>query len=401
MLKLITDQKFILWFFAVSFVAIQPSKIIAAMTGMKSITGQFLFPLVLYFALLVMTKKSSTILLHTKVLLVQFLIAGFHLCVANLYHNNYLLFFFITPHLCLFSMHLFEQFPEDHIISRSLSAYICLSLIASIISIHFSKIDIGPDTFLSLLGDNFFSRVDSENRHRILLGINYGQYIFDLPRSILEGVALTVYPLLLFSLCFLKTNLLKDKFILLGLAASSSYIIFKNSRGEILFLLLLLGYPLAKKIFTYVRWTSLLIIAFGYLQLFIGKQALNGRNSLNDLFIDNISVLGSGIGFSTEKILQLTNNDYSSIHNIHFDIITNFGVLIYLIFIAFTIWYILSGEYNRNKHYYLCLFFVLFATNFEIFDLYFALPLGIVASEIIKNPNFNLKSTIKLSLSTS
>jgi hypothetical protein len=219
-------------------------------------------------------------------------------------------------------------------------------------------------------------------------------WLFGLSKYTLEGVALTVYPLVLISLCFLKPKYIKDKFIIPGLVCSLIYLACKSSRGEILFLLVLLGFPIARKLFNWSRWPALLIIGFGYFQLFLGNQALNGRRVLNDLFLNSFSLFGNGIGFSAQEILRLTNNDYSSFHNIHFELITNFGIWVYAGFLAFTAHYILTGDYNRNRHYYLCLLFALFATNFELFDIYFAVPMGVVALEVLNSYKSKPKATI-------
>jgi hypothetical protein len=385
MLKLLLDPNFIYRFFAVSFILIQPSKILAALTGAKFVLGQFLAPFALHLVSLVARRDTPQLRLHGIVLSAQLVITGIHLGIAELYPNVYMLLFFVTPHFCLFLADMFRQKPDGRFLIRTLSGYIMLSFALSMLSIYVSRMEITPGTILSTLDLNFLTRSETGDRHRILSAINYGMWLFDLPKTTLEGVALTVYPLVLISLCFLRPKYVKDPLVLPGLACALLYLSFKSSRGEFLFLLVLLGYPLAELLFTRRRWPALLILGFGYLQLFLGNQTLNGRRVLNELFLDNLSLFGNGVGFSAQEILRLTRKDYSSFHNIHFELITNFGIWVYVGFLAFTAYYILTGKYNRNRHYYLCLLFVLFATNFELFDLYFAVPLGLVALEVVSS----------------
>lgn len=368
----------------ISFVLIQPSKILAALTNIKFIQGQFLFPFALYFLFVSIKKAFHPMLrLHLILLAGQLSIAILHILFLDIFFNNYLIFFFVTPHFCLLFSELVKTENNVRFLARCLSAYISISMILSYISYTQSGMDFGLQTFFATLGDNFIVRSDTEERNRILIAINYGYILLGLPRLVLEGVALAVYPLVFLSLCFIRPQLLRDKFLIPGILASFCYILAKSSRGEILYLVLLVGFPIAKLLFEKVRWPALLILFFGFVQLALESKTLNGRTVLNDLFISSISIMGKGIGYSAEKILELTKNDYSSFHNIHFELITNFGLLLYGLFILFTATYVLKRDYSRAKHFYLCLLFVLFSTNFELFDIYFAVPLGFVTCEIL------------------
>ncbi len=379
MLKRITDFKFIFHLFAVSFVLIQPSKILSAMTGVKLFLAQFLVPLVIYLLSLVV-KKEKVLRTHLYLLCAQVCVGLIHAFFAEVYINVYAVMFVATPHFILFLKHMYSVFPEDRFLVRTISLYVMVSFGLSVVAWYKSTYQVNFWTALSVIDLNLLTRGNTLDRYRILTSINYAYQIFKAPMTTLEGVALTVFPIVLLSLCYLRPRFLKDRLVLAGALCSLSYVLLKSSRGELLFLILLFSFPVARVLFSRIRLAAVALFAFGYVQLFLGKQALNGRDFLNELFLDNITLLGRGIGFSSNYILLKTKQDYSSFHNVHFDIITNYGVVLYTVFIGVAAFYVLAGSYDRARHYFLCLVFVLFATNYEIVDVYFAVPLGFLLS---------------------
>ncbi len=383
MLDLILSPYFIFRYFAVSFVLIQPSKLYAADTGARYVLGQFILPLILHFASLLWRKDSFKLKLHASLIIGQLFVVLVHFLFAEVYLGTYLAFFFLTPHFCLLAADIANDESSKKFLIRTISLYVVVSFTLSMFAMASYPEGITLKQILSPLNLENLNRASTLDRYHLLLSINYGVELFKLPFMALEGVALTVYPLVLLSLCFLSPSFWKDKFVLPGVVCSLAYILLKSSRGELLFLLVLAGYPLARMIFSKVRWPALLIIGFGYIQLVLDNKTLNGRNILNDLFTKSITFFGNGIGFSAKEILRLSGNDYTSFHNIHFEILTNLGIWIYAGLLCFTVYFIYCGQYNRNRHYYLCLLFVLMSTNFEVFDLYFAIPLGLVAAEFL------------------
>ncbi len=394
MLDLILSPYFIFRYFAVSFVLIQPSKLYAFYSGDKYILGQFVIPLIFYIASLMWRRDAFKFKIHLSLMVAQLFVVLVHSLCAEVYFGTYLAFFLLTPHFCLFAADLVNDESSKKFLVRAISLYVVVSFTLSMLAMASYPEGITLKQILSPLNLDNLNRASTLDRYHLLLSINYGVELFDLNYMVLEGVALTVYPLVLLSLCFLSPSFWKDKFVIPGVACSIAYILLKSSRGELLFLLLLGGYPLARMIFSKVRWPALLIIGFGYIQLVMDNKTLNGRNILNDLFTKSITFFGNGIGFSAKEILRLSGNDYTSFHNIHFEILTNLGIWIYAGFLCFTAYFTYCGQYNRNRHYYLCLLFVLMSTNFEVFDLYFAIPLGIVAAEFITHLRAKLADKI-------
>ncbi len=371
---------FIFNFFCVTFACIQPSKVIAAAIDSKVILAQFMAPVILYGASLVTHRKVSQIKLHAGVLAGQALILGVHLLVANIYLNLYLAFFLLTPHLVLCISDLLRSTPNLRFLFRTISAYIIISFVFALASAIKVRGTTGLwDTFGPLM-ENLFDRENKVIRMEALDCINFAKHLFGLRDAVLEGVALTVYPLVLVSLCFLRPTYSRELLVRLALVCSGVFLLIKSSRGEALFIASLGAFVLVRHALGRIKWLALPVIGLGYVQLYLGSQTLNGRNVLNELFKKNISIVGQGVGFSAQEILALTKNNYSSFHNIHFELITNLGLIVYCGFIAFSMYYVLSRDYTRYKHYFLCLMFVLLATNFEMFDIYFAVPLAILLS---------------------
>lgn len=370
--------KLLFLFFAFTFVLIQPSKILADLTGFKFITAQFLFPLCLYFILLLKWRKLKQIKLHAVVTLAQISIVILHYFMVDLTLNNYFLFFLITPHYFLFVKYLFEEKIDISPLFTFMAVYIIGITFLSVFTILTRSDGVGPGTLFSALGPDLMTRQDTTARTQILESVNFAHYLFGANKSTLEGVALTIFPLTFLSLLFADIGQIKNKLVFTGAVCSLIMIIFKSSRAEILYFFLLAGYPIAQKLFARAKWLSLLILGFGYIQLLLSDVVLNGRGTLNRFFLDSVSLLGKGVGYSSKKILEITDGDTSSFHNLHFELITNFGLIVYFCLIAFTVYFILKGQYNRYKHLYLCLFFFLLATNFEFFDIYFYVPLALL-----------------------
>jgi hypothetical protein len=271
---------------------------------------------------------------------------------------------------------LFKDSIENSLFTKSIAIYTTIILAVCLISL------LSYDENLSLIDyfKNYFTSTVSRNttidRWKLLEGMNFGSVLFHAKPLTLEAVALSVYPLVLFSIFFQQTSLLESNVLKTGLISSLILILLKNSRGEIIFLLLLFSYPFAKKIIQRARYLVLLIFPVGFIQLLLSSKILNGRSLLNNFFIESINLFGNGIGFASDRINILTKGDYSSFHNIHFELISNLGIIVYFLVISMTGYYLLKDRYNKTKHIIVCIYFFLMTTNFELFDVYFATPLA-------------------------
>lgn len=369
--------KIIFILFTFSFLFIQPSKILADITGNKWFLGIFLAPMPFYFFDLIQELKKGMLKLHLTFFWGQVLLSIFYYTFFEIYLNKYTLFFYFTPHYFLMLKVIFKQRTEKTLLAKSLAIYITLTIILCVISINHYDSSLSIIDYLKNYISSTFYRNSTIDRWKLLEGMNYASILFGASPLTLEAVALTVYPLVLLSLIFLhKKDLLNSFAIKLGMVSSVILILLKNSRGEILYLLILFLYPFAKKIFEKFKPLILLAFPIGFIQLFLENRTLNGRGILNNFFSENITALGNGIGFTSNKINLLTKGDYSSFHNIHFELITNFGLIIYAILITSLSIYLLRRNYDKTKHLIICLYLFLMTTNFELFDIYFIVPLA-------------------------
>lgn len=371
----------LLLLFTATFMLIQPSKIAAATLNMPVLLGNFIIPVPFYIAHLLAQNESFQLRVHFKLLGGQVFLILLSLGFSAIYLNAYLLFFLFTPHYFLLACYLFKKSSENNPFPLVLALYIILLSVLCIVSIATFKFQFSLIEEFKGITTSFFTRDTTIQRSEILKSVNFSKQLFGTSEKTLAGVALTVYPLLYFGVILASwPKLMRSKLHLIAVACSLTIIAFKSSRGELLFLCALALYPLVRTISTRFRWIVLMPLGVGFIQLFLGVRTLNGRKLLNDLFLNNITLTGRGIGFSADAIFELSQNRYSSFHNIHMDIITNFGLILYFIFLIGVGYYLMRKDYTPAKHLIVCFGFILFATNFEIFDMYFWIPIAYALS---------------------
>ncbi|MES2528854.1 MAG: hypothetical protein V4598_17340 [Bdellovibrionota bacterium] len=366
--------KILIVLFAVTFSAVQATKIIAALVGLKLLSALVFFPLLPYSISLIQNKDYKQIKLHSGILFAQVLLALLHYFFLDLQLNSYTFFFFLTPHYFLSFKNCLHKYSST-ILDHSLAIAIIVTFLLASISIAYSPGFISQNT-LQAMAKNFFSRNANLERVTLLSKMNFGQHLFGVHELTLEAVAMTVFPIVFIAIAFVR-NWKLSVLSKVALIASMLFLLMKNSRGELLFVAILFAYPVVKIIMKKIPFLSFGFIALGFIQLLIQGKALNGRRPLNELFLENITVFGKGIGFSSAEIQRITAFNYSSFHNAHFEIITNFGLLIYLGMLAALYFYILKGSYNKARHLILSTYLVLLATNFEVFDFYFCVPVAL------------------------
>ncbi len=367
------STQMLLAFFSITFASVQASKVLAAISGLHLLVGQIFLPLLPYSWNLLQRKEYKQIKLHAGILAAQILLALLHYFFLDLQLNAYTFFFFFTPHYFLCFKNLFSKCSSS-ILEDSLAIAIIATFTLAVISIYFSPKTISLDSFVAM-AENFFSRKANLQRWTLLFKMNFSQHLFGTPELTLEAVAMTVFPLSFLSICFIK-NWKSSRIGKFAVAASIMFLLMKNSRGELMFVVVLLAYPIMKFVCRHFKAASLGFIGFGFIQLVMAGKALNGRQFLNKLFLENITAFGKGIGFSSTEIRRITDNNYSSFHNGHFEIITNFGLIAYLMILGALYYFILRGPYNKAKHLILSIYLILLSTNFEVFDIYFCVPVA-------------------------
>ena len=215
----------------------------------------------------------------------------------------------------------------------------------------------------------------------------------------LTGVQLSIYPFIYFMLHQLAIiqNSNISRFAFFTYIISIIFVLLFNSRGmtvSMLLIFIVMNYRnkyLIKSILIFVSIIPVVSL------ISMNQDILSGRGAMAELFINNFTLLGNGIGSSFQDVKELTRmrgtHELISYHNIHFEFIHNFGYILYLMIFLF-FWYKIIVTIDILKLRILSIIyiltFVLMGTNLNLLDFYYIFPLAVLLG-IMKRYNKNIK----------
>jgi hypothetical protein len=365
----------------ITLLFIHPLKIVGAFLNFNFLF-LLLLPVTLYLYLI--RSRSLWIQNHIYVFAIQLLLCLLSYASANELPKLNVPFglMLYSPHFFLMTLNTYRTENKDFFINSSL-IYVCLLMSILIYSgcIYASAHPTALLNFSDLFQISNFARTNTTFRYALFEAMNIGKNIFNLKENVWMGNAITIFPLIFCSAILTSFEKIKKKEYLI-LAISFLLIIAKNSRAEILYLAAISGIYLFRNRIPSHSWVYALpfFVTFPFLQLFYEKNFLNGRQILNQLFSENITFFGNGISFTRNHVHQLVHGQHASVHNIHFETILNFGLLVYLVSITALILGLkrLNTKREDIKLFFQILIFFLLSTSYELFDIYFWFLAGVI-----------------------
>lgn len=356
-----------------------------------NVSGYFILAILLivsYVAGILIFKKEKNIIFKTGIIITAFLLFEIILNLLKFnipYHNlKYFLTIILNVPIFIIFFSLIIKYKEDFLklVLNVLTTYVfllCFILIACLIVSPFDifsliKLLLSPSTFLHSPGNESYIISQLFNFEYYLFKTEFHQELN------LGGSQKALYPFI-YIMCFLSfpkyikiNNLNKIAFNL-----SLLIVFIFNSRAMLISLTLFgLIYVLKNKS-QLIKLTISPFFLFPFYLLFLSnKEILRGREWLQEIFISSLTFWGNGIGKSIEDVkntfILFGQRGIGSYHNIHYEFIHNFGLIIYfLLILVFTISFFKSKKAITTLAYYAIFTFVFMGLGFNLFDFIYIL----------------------------
>ncbi|MEH6457516.1 MAG: hypothetical protein V7749_14395 [Cocleimonas sp.] len=227
---------------------------------------------------------------------------------------------------------------------------------------------IDPVTYLHRQDSNLYLLYNHIRFESVFLDKGPREYVYD-------GVQLALYPYFYCLLYVVAPKQSRDIWTFIFMLLAVFVVLCFNSRTMILSLIYLYIYAnfIEKyKILLFLNKLILLIIVFFPVGVYflLSDELLRGRGKVYDLVVVNgINAFGHGAGKANQHLADLTGF-LGSFHNIHLELVYNFGYVVYAVGLIFVIKKISCGV---NKYYVAFIVFVFFymSTNGNLVDYYF------------------------------
>lgn len=375
--KLSPSLKFLIW----SICSIPLLKIACAVFGIK--ISLYLVPFLISSLNIILKKtdsKNYKWILGLNLVILAFLVKTIFLdsvpldSVTIKYMGSYV----VIPNLIL-ALWYEDRKQMEAFKSKWISNVLAVSLILSLLmlvslAISFTNGDGSDFRLLDLINWDTFMRKDQEVRNNFIASMNILWkiglsaelcFLNSGPQAIIFHF-LSVF----MAIAFLDLKKIKP-WMSISLLLSLFVIIAINSRSMILTLVAAITYKfLSKKVsFRWLKAGLVLSFIFPFLLLFLPKQFLNGRMTQFSILLDDLSLLGNGVGSSAWKLNTL-KSPYYTFDNIHFEWIHNLGVASYLLMITWVVTSLLKSQ-NKEIGYFVILITIFHSLNFNLFDPYF------------------------------
>lgn len=127
------------------------------------------------------------------------------------------------------------------------------------------------------------------------------------------------------------------------------YALVASSRGAIITIVLMLAANLFDRFSLAKRITQLVIIPSSLIIFSLSSRVLNGRDILYRNAFEGLAWNGHGIGASGLLAKNLTSGGNTHVHNIHLEMMYDWGIALYLlILIPFIVWIVKKGYFRTT-----------------------------------------------------
>jgi hypothetical protein len=134
----------------------------------------------------------------------------------------------------------------------------------------------------------------------------------------------------------------------ISLFLTLAYAVVASSRGAIITMVLMLAANLIDRFSLIKRITQLIMIASSLIVFTFSSRFLNGRDILYQKAIEGLGIIGHGIGASGALAKRLTGGDNTYVHNIHLEMMYDWGIALYLLMLIPFIFFIVKKGYFRT-----------------------------------------------------